>query len=100
VVDPARWTGGSLMVAGLIWGAAQLLRRWQPSLRTEGRRVQVLELTPIAPRRSLMLVQVGDRQLLLGCSEHGLSTLAEFAASDRSFRSVLEGATSELRKSP
>ncbi len=44
-------------------------------------------MRPLGGRRSLMLVQVGARRLLVGSSENGLATLAELDA-EKSFAEV------------
>ena len=41
------------------------------------RRVQVIERTPLGDKRTLLLVQVGKQQLLLGATNNTISTLSE-----------------------
>jgi flagellar biosynthetic protein FliO len=48
----------------------------------KGRALRVLERVPLDARRSLYLVQVGQKRLLLGASEQSLSLLAELRPED------------------
>lgn len=41
------------------------------------RRVKVLERTPLGEKRALLLVQVGEQQLLLGSTSNTISKLSE-----------------------
>jgi flagellar protein FliO/FliZ len=43
----------------------------------EGAKLRVIEHLPLEPRRSVYLVEVGERYLLLGTGERGVSFLAE-----------------------
>ncbi len=79
--DPLSWSSMLRVVAGLALVLAvffvllRLLRRMQPGLagaRTDLRLVAALALSP---RERLLLVQVGEQQLLLGSSAQGLRRL-------------------------
>jgi flagellar protein FliO/FliZ len=61
----------------LAWLAARwLLRRmYGPG---SGGRVRVLERVPLEPRRSLYLVEAGEKLLLVGATEHDIRLLGEF----------------------
>ena len=43
----------------------------------QGERLRVLEHLPLEPRRSIYLVEVAGKQLLIGTSEGGVSLLSE-----------------------
>lgn len=58
-----------------------LLRATQRPSKLKGP-VELLARVPLEPRRTLYLVALGERCLLLGASEAGLSTLAEMARED------------------
>jgi flagellar biosynthetic protein FliO len=68
------------LVIGLIYVVMWLLRTYlggkRPLIRSTGR-LDVLEATALAPGRSLYLVEVADRVLVLGATSGSLSTLAE-----------------------
>jgi flagellar biosynthetic protein FliO len=71
---------GSLLVLGLVCLAAWLIvrfgtRRLWPA-RGAGA-LEVLARMPLEPRRSLYVVEVGGKTLLVGTSEMGLAVLSE-----------------------
>lgn len=63
-----------LALAGLRW-----LQKGRQQLATGGAAIRVLETTGLAPGRSLHLVVVGEKTLLIGATDHHLSVLAELA---------------------
>lgn len=67
-----------LAVILLAWlGARWLLRRlYGPG--AGGGRVRVLERVPLEPRRTLYLVEAGEKLLLVGVTEHDIRVLGEF----------------------
>lgn len=68
------------LVIGLIYVVMWLLRTYlggKRSLARGGGRLDVLEATLLAPGRSVYLVDVADRVLVLGATSGSLSTLAE-----------------------
>lgn len=74
--------GGALLIT---LGAALLLVRGLPALSRSARargRIEVLETRRVDPRKSLLLVRVGRRHLLLGAAEGRLATLCELDALD------------------
>lgn len=69
-----------LVVIGLIYLALTGLRWLQKNrqqVATGGTTVRVLETTGLAPGRSLYLVVVGEKTLLIGATDHHLSVLTE-----------------------
>src|SRR5688500_9190935 len=68
------------LVIGLIYVVMWLLRTYlggkRPLIRAAGR-MDVLEATVLAPGRSLYLVEVANRVLVLGATSGSLTTLAE-----------------------
>ena len=69
-----------LLTLGIIGLVAWLVLRWASSHRTPpGGPITLLARYPLEPRRTLYLVSVGDRILLLGSSEAGLSSLMELS---------------------
>lgn len=90
--------GGVCLLAwvSLRWG----LKRFVAPDRHRGGAMEVLARLPLEPRRSLLVVRVASRCLVLSSSETGIETIAELEpedatvfesqpGSDRSFRDVL-----------
>ena len=79
--DPLSWTellrvfGGLVVVIVVLVAALWLLKRFQTGLRTPSGPMRVLATLSLAPRERLLLVQVGEQQLLLGSSAQGLNCL-------------------------
>jgi len=67
-----------LLVVSLAVLVLYLLRRVAPA---SGRTVKLVESVPLEPRRSLHLVQIGDRILLIGSTDGSLTLIADFAKS-------------------
>jgi len=73
------------LLGGLIWGSLWLTRYLQTRLHGAGgtggaRHLQLVETSLIAPGMKLAVVRFHDREILLGCTRHGLVRLAEAAA--------------------
>jgi flagellar protein FliO/FliZ len=73
---------GSLLVLGLVCLAAWVIvrfgtRRWQTPRAGRGGVLDVVARVPLEPRRSLYVVEVAGKTLLVGTSEMGLSVLSE-----------------------
>jgi len=70
------------LVVGLIllvyYASTRLLGRL-PALRPGSRYIRVIEVRPIEPRKSLILVEVGGEYLLLASSEGNLSLVKQVA---------------------
>jgi flagellar protein FliO/FliZ len=72
---------GSLLVLGLVCLAAWVVvrfgaRRWFAARGAQGG-LDVVARVPLEPRRSLYVVEVAGKTLLVGTSEMGLSVLSE-----------------------
>lgn len=66
---------GLLLVIGLIFLLAWLLRRVQQSLPRSGQVIKLLASQPLGPRERLLLVQVGGEQILLGLAQGSITPL-------------------------
>ncbi|WXL24502.1 flagellar biosynthetic protein FliO [Ectopseudomonas mendocina] len=66
---------GLLLVIGLIFALAWLMRRVQRIVPRGGQVVKVLATQPLGPRDRLLLVQVGSEQVLLGFTPGNITTL-------------------------
>ena len=69
------------LLGGLIWGSLWLTRFLQTRLAgtpgAQGRHLQLIETSLIAPGMKLAVVRFHDREILLGCTRHGLTRLSE-----------------------
>jgi len=67
------------LVVGLIWGLSVLLKRFitVKGLASSSESVKVLYTLSLTPTRTLYLVRLSNRILLIGAGEGGLRTLAE-----------------------
>ena len=54
------------------------------------RRVQVIERTPLGDKRSLLLVRVGQQQLLLGATHNSISMLSQVTCEELPEKAVSE----------
>jgi flagellar protein FliO/FliZ len=77
------------LLGGLIWGSLWLTRWLQTRLHGatgakgfggSGRHLQLVETSLIAPGMKLAVVRFHDREILLGCTRHGMVRLGEAAA--------------------
>jgi flagellar protein FliO/FliZ len=73
------------LLGGLIWGSLWLTRWLQTRLHGAagqggGRHLQLVETSLIAPGMKLAVVRFHDREILLGCTRHGLVRLGEAPA--------------------
>jgi flagellar protein FliO/FliZ len=72
------------LLGGLIWGSLWLTRYLQTRLSGpaggEGRHLELVEARLIAPGMKLAVVRFHDRDILLGCTRHGLVRLGEASA--------------------
>lgn len=77
----------------MIWGSLRLTRYLQTRMvgaQGSGRSLELVETGLVAPGMKLAVVRFHDREILLGCSRHGLVRLAESEArltTDRAARS-------------
>ncbi len=78
---------GLLLSVGAILAVAALLavaaKRWgiRRALPGRGRHLEVIETVPLAFKRALILVRIGDQLLVIGQGEHELHQIAQLPAS-------------------
>jgi flagellar biosynthetic protein FliO len=71
------------VVVVLIVGLAIILRRWQSTMRAgTQKRIEVVETVHLSQHRSLYLVNVGGKSLLLGGTDQSISTLTDLSSDD------------------
>ena len=73
------------LLGGLIWGSLWLTRWLQTRLHGApaqggGRQLHLVETSLIAPGMKLAVVRFHDREILLGCTRHGMVRLGEAPA--------------------
>ncbi len=66
---------GLLLVIGIIFLLAWLLRRVQQIVPREGQVIKIVATQALGPRDRLVLVQVGGEQILLGLSPGSITSL-------------------------
>jgi flagellar biosynthetic protein FliO len=71
-----------ILVLGLVYGTLALLRRYGGGLSLSQRtgQIRVLESSTLASNRSIYLVRVAGRQILLGVTPSQITTLADWDA--------------------
>jgi flagellar protein FliO/FliZ len=87
-----------IVVLGLLLGLAWLVRRGafgKIGLRPQGL-VRIESQTPLGDRRSLMVVAVEGRRLLLGVTPAGIALVAELARAEQGFDGALARAESNV----
>lgn len=68
-------TLGLVAVLGLIFGAAWFVKRYSVLPGAAGSAMRVVSVLPMGQREKLVLVQLGEQQLLLGVAPGRISTL-------------------------
>jgi flagellar biosynthetic protein FliO len=96
------------LIFGTVWVLKRLtVRRWPGA--TQSRPIRVLERVHLAPKRSLDVVAIGERVILLGVTETGITFLTELSPQERGqlqppevksapFKSVLGEAKDRMRQ--
>ena len=83
---PSVWrlAGALVLVLALVWVTMWIARRVLKGRVAGGRiaAVRVLDRVHLAPRRSIELVSVKDRVLVLGVTDHNISLLTEFTGDE------------------
>ncbi len=74
VSDASSLVGALLVVGGLLVALPAVVRRLAPVVQG-GRAIEVMESRALGGRRSLLIVRIEGRRLLLGASESGLALL-------------------------
>src|SRR5580704_15994724 len=102
----------SLLVLGVVcvvaFVAVRVLGRWLSTGRARGAHLlDVVARVPLEPRRSLYIVDVAGKALLVGTSEMGLTVLTELdrervasAPAPASFAELVRGAVARIGKRP
>jgi flagellar protein FliO/FliZ len=93
-------TASLLVVVGVIFFVAWLLKRLRLTPRASAGPIRLLATLPVGPRERLLLVEVGDRQLLIGSGPNGLVHLSpvEGAVAAAPPRAADQGFADRLRE--
>ena len=71
------------VILGTVWVLRRLMtKRWPGKLKD--RPIRVLDRVQLAPKRSLEVVAVGERIILLGVTENGINFLIELSPEEKS----------------
>jgi flagellar biosynthetic protein FliO len=70
------------IILGTVWVLRRLMaKRWPGKLKD--RPIRVLDRIQLAPKRSLDVVAVGDRIIVLGVTENGINLLTELSPEEK-----------------
>lgn len=78
-------TGLSLLaVVFLIWGAVQILKKFSPGavVSSKNSHIRVLDRAHIAPKKSIYVVQIGEKALAVGISDQQMTPLTDLDLED------------------
>lgn len=70
---------GLLVVVGLIFASAWIVRRFNGGTTANSRVIKVLAVTPLGAKEKLVLAAVGEQQILLGVTPQSITRLAELS---------------------
>jgi len=108
-----RMISALVIVIACIYGGIWLLRKGMNRTGgTVGRTLEVLETTGVAPKKTVSLIRVADKAVLIGVTESGISLLTELTpeetaeivqaqqptASESGFGTLLATASGKLRE--
>jgi len=88
-LEPAPLIGALLVVGGLLFFLPAVIAKLSPAGNGRGW-IGIVEARPLGGRKSLLLVEVEGRRLLIGASEHGFTTLADVSRKEGTFQGALE----------
>ena len=72
-----------LLVIVLAIGVLYLSKKVLPKIsKSSGRNIHVVETVHLAPRRSVHLIEIGDRQILIGSTNENITKLADITAAN------------------
>jgi flagellar biogenesis protein FliO len=89
-----------LLILGVLVGALVAVGRWKGGvMQSQARRLSIIETTRLGPKQALHLVRVGERMLLIGATDQGMSALLEVDPAQVEVSSS-EGSAMQAMKSP
>lgn len=80
-MDMLRFAGSLVLVLGLLGGLLWGLKRMQSGVRlgAGSRQLRVIEAVSVGPRQKIVLVRVGEREVLVGVSPAQLTALGSWS---------------------
>jgi flagellar biosynthetic protein FliO len=89
-----------VLVIGVLYaGMKRAQRGKQPGGRASGT-VRVVETTQLGPGRNLHLVHIGDRVLLVGATDHGITLLQGYGHDEATAEGLLEEREADIALLP
>jgi len=77
--------GALVLILVIIYGSVWLMKRVsQGKLAGKGDIINVIERRYLAPKQAVCLIRVGEQNLLVGLSEHGINHIADVDISEKS----------------
>lgn len=67
-----------ILIVGLIFACAWLVRRMSGGMGVNQRHIQVLSVMPLGTREKLMIIKAAHEYLLIGVTPNGISTLHRY----------------------
>ncbi|MBU2863168.1 flagellar biosynthetic protein FliO [Reinekea forsetii] len=67
-----------ILIVGLIFACAWLVRRMSGGLSVNQRHIQVLSVMPLGTREKLMIIKAAHETLLIGVTPNGINTLHRY----------------------
>lgn len=67
-----------ILIVGLIFACAWIVRRMSGGIGVNQRHIQVLSVMPLGTREKLMIIKAADEYLLIGITPNGINTLHRY----------------------
>jgi flagellar protein FliO/FliZ len=71
--------GGLGLVLGLIFALAKIGKKFHPNISAPNRALKILSTLSLGTKEKVALIQIGEKQLLIGVTTHNINTLLELA---------------------
>lgn len=78
----AKFFLATLLIILLAWVVIRFLLPRFYGIRKSQSKFKILERFPLEPRKTLYLIQVGKKNIVLGTSEHGMNKIDEIREED------------------
>ena len=87
-----------ILIVGLVVVLGLVAKRMQSIRGARGGSLQIVDSTVLGSREKLVLVQVNDKQVLLGINQQCIAKLLEIDAQSGQFSQVLSECTQEQQR--
>lgn len=85
-----------ILVVGLAYLAARLLKKMGWGKVSHAQYLEQIDYLPLGPKRGIALVQIADKTVALGITEHNIALLMEVDADAVTARAVAHAGTPEV----